>query len=172
MNCHLYAASVPVFLHYLDRLGSLVTSAEAYTRNQSCESLLDARLAPNMLPFRAQIETAAYFTLRTCFPLAGLEVPPFGQSALTFADLHRRVAQTFQLLQSIDATCFETAASRTISDNAGERKLNLPAHEFLFQYALPNFFFHLTTAYAILRSHGLPLGKEQFDGYHLYTHEA
>jgi uncharacterized protein len=171
MNSHLYTASVPVFLHYLDRLDTLITSAEAHTLKQNGESLLDARLAPNMLPFRAQIETAAYFTLRTCFPLAGLEIPPFGRSTSTFAELHLRVAQTSQLLQSIDPARFEAAALRMILSNAGERELNLPAHEFLFQYALPNFFFHLTTAYAILRARGLPLGKEQFDGYHSYMHE-
>lgn len=166
----MYQDSLPVFLRYLDRLSELVEIAEAHVQSQRLEasSLLDARLAPDMLPFEVQVQIAANFALRTCFPLAGEGIPPYGDFPATFDGLRARIARVLGLLKSLRPEQFEGSEERVIESKAGNAIVVLPAPEFLLQYALPNFFFHVTTAYAILRSRGVIIGKAQFDGYHCY----
>lgn len=170
VSIELYGASIPAFLRYLERLARLVERAEAHTRSRGMEAdeLLNARLAPDMLPFETQVRIAANFTLRAAFPLAGLEVPPYGDFAVSFDGLRQCVARAMQLVGSLVPAQFEGCESRLLESQAGNALVALQAAEFLFQYALPNFFFHLTTAYAILRSRGVAIGKEDFDGFHSY----
>jgi hypothetical protein len=167
----LYEASIPVFLRYLDRLAGLVDAAELHVCSHriEAEELLIARLAPDMLPFEAQVRIAANFALRASFPLAGLDVPPYGEFEVSFAGLRECIARAVNLLSSLESALFEGSESRTLESNAGNTVVSLPAPEFLFQYALPNFFFHLTTAYAILRNRGVAIGKADFDGLHSYA---
>lgn len=171
MSTGLHQASVPVFLRYLDRLAGLVDAAETYASSRSIDAatLLDARLAPGMLPFSKQAEIAANFALRACFPLACQPVPPYGEFPDTFEGLRARIARVAALISSLDPSAFDGAESRVFEDRAGNALVSLRGLEFLSQYALPNFFFHVTTAYAILRGLGLPLGKERFDGFHSYS---
>lgn len=166
----LHQASVPVFLHYLDRLAGLVDTSEIQARERGIDAaeLLAARLAPDMLPFSTQVEIAANFALRACFPLAGLPVPPYGEFPATFDGLRARIARVVTLLGALDPSAFNGAESRVHESRAGNALVSLKGAEFLSLYALPNFFFHVTTAYAILRSRGLAVGKEQFDGFHDY----
>lgn len=170
MSITLHAASVPVFLRYLERLRHLVDAAEAGAkdRGDAAADWLGARLAPDMLPFEQQVSVAAHFALRACYPLAGLTVPPYGDFPATFDGLRRRIARVVELLGALDPTQFDGAASRRLESLAGQARVVLPAPEFLLQYALPNFFFHLTSAYAILRQRGVALGKQDFDGFHSY----
>lgn len=169
----LYQASLPVFLRYLDRLHGLVNSADAHARAQHFDAadLLGARLAPDMLSFDMQVQIAANFALRACFPLAGQGIPPYGEFPATFDGLRARIARVVGLLKSLEPAQFESDEVRVIESKAGNAVVALPAPEFLLQYALPNFFFHLTTAYAILRCRGVAIGKAQFDGYHVYPPE-
>jgi len=160
----LYHASVPVFLRYLDRLRALVDAAEAHDPS----SLLQARLAPDMHPFEMQVRIAANFALRTCFPLAGLPIPPYGEHAASFDGLRAGIAHVVGLLRSLEPSAFADAPSRIVESQAGNALVRLVAPDFLLQYALPNFFFHLGMAYAILRSRGVGVGKEDFDGLHAY----
>lgn len=162
----LYVASVPVFLRYLERLGGLVAAAQACPLEE--RTVLQARLAPDMLAFEAQVRVAANFALRACFPLAGLAVPPLAPAAASFEDLRNWIAEVSTRLESLPRTSFEAAQSRVIEDRAGQALVSLPGAIFLWQYALPNFFFHLTSAYAILRHCGVPVGKADFDGWHVY----
>lgn len=166
----LHEASVPVFLRYLGRLRGLVDAAQAFARQHSRPEadLLGARLAPDMLPFETQVVVAANFALRASFPLAGRPIPPFGDFAPGFDGLRARIDRVVTLLSSLDASLFEGAESRLLESLAGDALVSLRAPEFLFQYALPNFFFHLTAAYALLRGQGVPLGKQDFDGFHAY----
>jgi hypothetical protein len=170
MTSHFYDATVPVFVRYLERVSGLVSAAEAHA--QACggnlQELLDARLAPGMLPFHAQVEIAANFSLRTCFPLVGQETPPYGTFPSTSDGLRARLARASAMVIALLPEQFEGAEQRVIRDLAGQAELRLPAAAFLFQYALPNFFFHVSAAYAILRGRGVSLGKEQFDGFHSY----
>lgn len=157
-----HTASVPVFRRYLTRLAALVDLAHA----AGDPEVFEARLAPDMLPFHVQVEVACNFALRAAFPLAGLPVPPYGDDPATRDGLQRRIDRVLSLLATLDPAAFAT--ERTVHDTAGQARLALPADEFLFQYALPNFFFHAGAAYHILRQRGLPVGKAHYDGYHVY----
>ncbi len=170
MPAVLYDASVAVFQRYLVQLGGLLDAAErfAQARGRPLDDLLAARLAPDMLPLETQIVIAANFTLRAAFPLAGEPVPPFGEFAPGTAGLRAWLERCLALLRSLPPQRFADTESRVLESQAGDAQVRLPARQFLFQYALPNFFFHLGIAYAILRSQGVPLGKAQFDGFHAY----
>ncbi len=166
----LYSLSVPVFVRYLDQLRGLVERAEAFTqaRRMPAETLLQARLAADMLPFETQVQTTANFAVRTCFPLAGLSIPPFDYCAPTYSGLRAYITRTSERLNTLAPALFDGRAQSNVQAQAGDALVMLPAIDFLMQFALPNFFFHLSTAYAILRHHGVPLGKADFDGYHVY----
>lgn len=164
----LFTASVPVFQRYLGRLVGWLNQAEAH----AAPAVLGARLAPDMLPFETQAVVAANFALRAAFPLAGLAVPPYGDWPAGYAGLRARLAHVLSLLASLTPAQFVQAESRQVASDAGEAMLHLDGATFLHQFALPNFFFHLTAAYAILRQQGVPLGKADFDGFHRYTAAA
>jgi hypothetical protein len=165
----LYEASVPVFQHYLERLAALVQAAERHACGAADEAaVLAARLAPDMFPLRQQVEIAANFSLRACYPLAGQTVPVPPRYPPTLAGLQWRLAQARQALHCLPPSAFAGEIQRPITADAGQATLHLPAHQFLLHYALPNFLFHLSTAYAILRHIGVPVGKQDFDGFHRY----
>ncbi|WP_342618882.1 DUF1993 domain-containing protein [Rhodoferax sp. GW822-FHT02A01] len=171
MSLSLHDASVPVFLRYLAQLRDLVSKAERFATERGVRpsDLLAAKLAPDMLSFERQVAIAANFTLRAAFPLAGEAVPTEGTFPETFEGLHARIDRAALLLGALEPSQFVTAGTRVTESRAGEALVRLSAPEFLFQYALPNFFFHFTAAYAVLRHQGVPLGKQDFDGFHRYT---
>jgi hypothetical protein len=161
-----YAASVPVFQRYLGQLARMVDAGAAHG------VALQARLAPDMLPLGLQIDIASQFALRACAPLAGRAVPPFGQGSDSYADLYARIHSTQAFLAELTPAQMANSAQRQCTDQAGQATVALPGESFLSQYALPNFFFHLTSAYALLRQQGVPLGKADFDGWHQYDQHA
>lgn len=167
----LHSASVLVFHRYLTRLAALLDRAERHCGADPAQrdALLEARLAPEMLPLRVQVEIVSNFALRAAYPLAGLAAPEYGVFPGDFAGLRARLARTQQMLEGLAPESFIRAETRSVSDRAGEADLILPASEFLFAYALPNFFFHMSMVYAIVRSHGVDVGKADFDGYHRYS---
>lgn len=170
MSIGLHEASIPVFRRYLERLAGLIDTTEAHARRQgiAATELLNARLAADMLPFETQVRIAANFALRASFPLAGHELPSYGEYAVSFDGLRQCITRAIGLIDALKVSDFEGSESRMLESRAGDALVTLRAPEFLFQYALPNFFFHLTTAYAILRSRGVAVGKEDFDGFHSY----
>jgi uncharacterized protein len=164
----LYQASVPVFQRYLNQLRQLLIKAQAETANtQQLGTLLNAALAPHMFNLTQQVTTAASFAVRTCYPLAGLAVPALADSPEDMESLLAWVRHCHTALEPLAPTDFDTA--RTIKTQAGDAQLSMPASEFLHLYAVPNFLFHLSMAYAILRREGIPLGKGDFDGFHRYA---
>lgn len=176
-NENLYEASVPVFRRYLRQLRAMLALGEAHA---DAGALLGARLAPGMLTLAAQAEVAANFAVRACAPLAGSALSDSGafpasalrdsgQFAPTYEGLRQRIDFVLGFLDALTPAQFDGAANRMVSDRAGEALVTLPGQPFLLQYALPNFFFHLTAAYAILRQGGVALGKADFDGFHVYT---
>jgi hypothetical protein len=166
----IYDAAVPVFSRGLQRLAALVALARAHATGHALDPavLLDARLAPTMFPFTMQVEIAAQFSLRACAPLAQRAVPPHGEHAQSFEALASRIAAAQAFLGSLQPVQMEGGAERIIESRAGEATVALPGREFLLHYALPNFYFHLTAAYCILRQQGVPVGKGDFDGFHVY----
>lgn len=168
--CSLFDASVPVFARYLLQLQGLLAQAAAHCALQGTpeSALLQARIAPDMLPLGVQVEIAVNFVFRACAPLAGQPVPHFGEHHESLARLQARVEAAQAFLRTLQPEDFAAATERTIHDPAGETTVALDGSTFLQQYALPNFFFHLSMVYALLRQHGVPLSKGDFDGWHVY----
>lgn len=167
----MYEASVPVFARYLRQLSAMLDLAQQHARRQGldADTLLQARLSPSMYPFSKQVEIAAGFALRACAPLAGMERPADPAHIDGFAGLQDRIAQVQAFLESIAPEQMAGSEAREYTSQAGLEPVSLPGRVFLLQYALPNFFFHVTTAYAILRHMGVGLGKGNYDGFHTYA---
>lgn len=149
----LYTASVPVFRAYLSRVSAMADRAGPV--------LLAARIG-DAFPAAQQFSTAAGFALRGACPLAGRELPGLPTA------LAPRLAVARAMLGAMRPGDFEGAEDRVIAHRAGFADLEQPAAEYLHQFALPNFFFHLTMGYAALRGAGMALGKADFDGLHVY----
>lgn len=158
----LYTASVPVFLHYLDRLEGMVG------KTAGREHLLQARLAPDMFTAGQQVATAAGFALRIAFPLAGRAVPVAADHGLDRIGLGRRIVAARQELRALDPAEFAGAEGRIIAHRAGFAELEQPGGDFLHLFGMPNFLFHAAMAFAVLRKEGAAVGKADFDGLHDY----
>jgi uncharacterized protein len=159
----LFEMTVPVFQHYLARLDVLLARIDA----TDC-TVLSRRLAPDAFTAGEHFRTTQGFSLRTVFPLIGRPIPRLAADDADFESLMRRADQLRPLLQGLQESDFEAAASRIIDHRAGEAVLSQDAMTFVTLYALPNFFFHLSMGYAIARLHGIELGKADFDGWHRY----
>lgn len=169
----MYDASVPVFLRYLANLAALVRKADAHCRRHARpdDYVMQARLSPDMHPFASQVRIAADFALRTCAPLAGVAKPEYGGAEATLAALAQTVEAAGGFLGGLLPGQFDGAAAKTIATQAGSAQLDLKGDVFLSQYALPNFFFHVSMAYANVRALGVEVGKADFDGFHHYPKE-
>lgn len=179
MSLNLYAATVPVFQRYLQQLRLILDLAQAHLLQQAQNSLsaapareletqlLNARLAPDMLPLSSQVQVAGGFVLRAMAPLLGQPVPEFGDYPSSLAGLQQMLSDRMAFLAGLQPSQFQAEDEhRLIRSDAGQAQIELPAVDFALQFALPNFFFHLTCAYAILRQQGVPLSKQDFDGLH------
>jgi hypothetical protein len=158
----LYTASVPVFRHYLARLHGFLDRAAPR------EAVLMARLAPDMFTCGQQIATATGFALRTSFPLAGLPVPVLPDPPPDRPGLAARIAAAGEALDRLDPAAFAGAGTRRIRHRAGFADLDQSGADFLHLYGMPNFLFHTSMAFAILRANGIEIGKADFDGLHDY----
>jgi len=166
----LHDISVPVFGRYLERLDGLVIIAAAHVADRGLpeEALLQSRLAPDMLPFEAQVRIAARFPLRALRPLVPRLPDLQFEEARSFATLRDDVAAALGVLSLVEPADLEGREAEIVTDRAGLADIALPAACFVVDYALPNMLFHLTTAYAIARWEGVKLGKADFDGWHRY----
>ncbi|MDW6022695.1 DUF1993 domain-containing protein [Mesorhizobium sp. BAC0120] len=166
MSVSLYHVSVPMFLHSLGSLANVLTKAEANAVERKVEPsvLVNARLSPDMFPLKRQVQLASDHAKGASSRLAGREIPPYEDTEETFADLHARIAKTRDYLGTFAEIDFEGAEDRPIVIKGRQRDLNFTGLQYLQHFALPNFFFHLTTAYDILRHNGVPLSKVDFLG--------
>ena len=157
---------VPALIHSLTAMSKILDKAEAHAEAKKLkpEVIPQLRLIADMLPFWRQITIACDHAKGMSARLAGVEVPSFADTETTVAELKDRIAKTVDFIAAIPAEAFEAADGRTINVKAGPRELSFPAAQYYQGYALPNFFFHLTTAYAILRSNGVEIGKSDFLG--------
>lgn len=164
MSISMYQASVPLFQKFLGNLEHVLdkAAADAATRKFDVAVLLQARLAPDMFPLLKQVQVACDFAKIAPARLAGGEAPKFADDETTLEQLKARIRKTQELLAAWRAEQFAGAAERTINFKAGPRELSMSGCDYLLSYALPNFFFHYTTAYAILRHNGVPLGKSDY----------
>ncbi|CAM2148611.1 DUF1993 domain-containing protein [Pararobbsia alpina] len=166
MALTMYQASVPVFVRGLRVLSTLVGKAEAYadTHKIAPAVLLDARLAPDMLPFTGQIQRASDTSKLSGQRLSGVAAPRFEDTETSFDELQQRIAKTVAYLETLQPASFQGAEARTVQLNFGDFKPNFSGDNYLLTFALPNFFFHVTTAHDILRHNGLPVGKLDYLG--------
>lgn len=156
----------PYFIHSLNALDAILAKAEAWqtAKGMKPEVIPNLRLIADMLPFWLQITIACDHAKGAGARLAGVEVPVYADVPGSLADLRARIAKTVAFLESLPADAFDAAEARTITVKAGPRELTFPAAQYLHGYAVPNFFFHMTTAYSILRANGLEVGKGDFLG--------
>ena len=158
--------SVPVFTQFLNALSAILKKAEAFCEAKKIEpdALLTARLFPDMFPLRRQVLLACDFAKGAGARLAGIPVPSFPDEEKTFPELQARIAKTLDFLGTLKKEQFAEAASRTVTLKIGGQDMNFPGATYLRHFALGNFYFHLTTAYDILRHNGLEIGKRDFMG--------
>jgi hypothetical protein len=166
MPISMYQASAPVFDRMLGNLSAILGKAETWAEGRKIapQVLLGARLAPDMLPLTRQVQITCDFAKGTCARLAGLEPPKFEDNEASFADLQERITRTRQYLETLGPDQIDGSEGRQIRLKAGPQELEFLGLAYLTNFATPNFYFHLTTAYAILRHNGLDVGKRDFVG--------
>lgn len=167
MPTYMYTTSVPVFKQLLNSLSVILGKAEAFSNSKKIDPtvLLNAKLFPDMLPLMRQVQIATDFAKSVAARLAGVEVPAYDDNEQTFAELQERIRKTLSFLESLMPEQFEGSETREILLRPGTPKeKKMAGHTYLSNYGLPQFFFHVTTSYAILRHNGLEVGKGDFMG--------
>jgi uncharacterized protein len=166
MAVSMYQASVPAFVQMLGSLAAILDKAEAYAAERKIDPtvLLGWRLAPDMFALARQVQIATDHAKGCCARLAGVEVPKYADEETTFADLRARIARTIEFVQSFEPSDIDGSEDRGITITAGGREMRFKGQQYLVNFVLPNFYFHVTTAYNILRHCGLPIGKRDFMG--------
>jgi len=166
MALSFYDISVPVFLRGLGQLSHLLDKGLAHAQASGIDPavLVNARLAPDMYPLSGQIQSASDASKLGTARIAGLTAPSFPDTETTYPELQARVAKTVDYLQSVDRASIDGFEDRPVTMKARGNELSFTAQRYLLQFALPNFFFHVTTAYDVLRHSGVPLGKMDYLG--------
>lgn len=167
MTLSIHSACVPVFQQMLRALDGLLSKAQAQAEAKKLDEavFLQARLFPDMFPLVRQVQIAADFAKSVSARLAGEEPPAYEDNETGFVELHARIARTQAFIAGLDPAKFEGAQEREIVLRPGtpkERRFN--GRDYLLHYGLPQFFFHVTTAYALLRHNGVEVGKLDYMG--------
>jgi hypothetical protein len=159
-------ASIPVFETVLNALSAVLDKAEAYAGAKKFEPavLLGMRLAPDMFTLTRQVQVATDQAKNGTARLAGVEPPKFEDTESTIAQLKERIANTIAFLKTLDTKAIDASADRDITFPLGPKKAQMRGDDYLNHFVLPNFYFHATSAYAILRHAGADLGKRDFLG--------
>jgi hypothetical protein len=162
----MHAAAVPAFAQSLTALSAILDKAQAWAAARKVEeaTLLGLRLYPDMLPFVRQVQIAGDFAKNTLARLAGEEPVRFSDEEKTLAELKDRLARTLALVTAMPAERIDGSEDRTVTINVGGQPMSFRGQDYLINFALPNFYFHATTAYAILRHVGVDIGKRDFMG--------
>jgi hypothetical protein len=166
MAITLYQASVPAFVQLLKALRGVLSKAQAQaeTMKVAPEVLLQARLYPNMFPLVRQVQIATDFAKGASARLAGLEPPKYEDTEQSFEDLLARIDRTLEFIGTLSPAQIDGQEDRTIELKVGGNPMTFKGQQYLVAFALPNFYFHVTIAYAILRHNGIDLGKRDFIG--------
>jgi uncharacterized protein len=167
MTISMYAASVPVFRQMLNSLNDVLTKAEAHATEKKIEpdALLQARLFPDMFALVRQVQIAADFAKSVSARLADVDVPSYEDDESSFADLRARIGKTLAFIDGLTAAQIDGSEAREVVLRPGTPKeQKLTGQAYLLHYGLPQFFFHVTTTYAILRHNGVEVGKRDFMG--------
>jgi uncharacterized protein len=167
MAISMYSASVPVFVRVLTSMGKWLAKAEAHAQAKKFDVnvLLTARLAPDMLPFTRQIQIACDGAKFGAARLAGVVAPRFEDNEASVDELKARISKTLDYLQTFTPEMIDGSEGRDITVPQRSGDLQMKGEPYLHYFALPNFYFHATTAYGLLRHNGVELGKGDFLGY-------
>jgi uncharacterized protein len=166
MSITMHSASVPVFVRMLTNLGQWLDKAEAHAAAKKFETgvFLASRLAPDMLPFTSQIQIACDGAKLAVARLSGVDAPKFEDNETSFAELRERVRKTLDFVQSVPASKIEGTEDKDVTIPRRAGPVTLKGEIYLKHFVLPNFYFHMTTTYALLRHNGVELGKNDFLG--------
>lgn len=166
MTSPYYTATVPTFTQMLGAFSKILDKVEAHCEAKKIDPSVftTARLFPDMFDFKRQVQTASDFAKGPSARLAGIEPPAFADTETTIPELKARIAKTIDFLKTLKPEQFATAGTREVTITPGGQKMTLSGEVYLNNFALPNFYFHLSMAYAILRTNGVDVGKWDFMG--------
>jgi hypothetical protein len=166
MAISLFDASVPVFLRGLHQLAHVLDKGLAHAKSVGIdpETLVDARLAPDMFTLAGQVRSSSDASKLGTARIAGLTAPVFADDETTYAQLQERVAKTIAWIKTVERSAIEGHEDRVVTLKIRGEELKIAAQPYLLQFSLPNFFFHVTTAYDVLRHAGVPLAKPDYLG--------
>jgi hypothetical protein len=166
MTISMYEASVPLFIHSLHALKAILQKGQAHAEARKFEpaNLVNSRLFPDMLPLNRQVQIASDVAKGAAARLSGTESPQFIDIETTFPELIARIDKTVDYLNGFKPAQIDGSEDRTITLPTPRGPLSLTGVAFLRHAALPNFYFHITTAYNLLRHNGVELGKSDFLG--------
>ena len=166
MTISMYQASVPRFVNILGNLSNILDKAQAHidAKKIADASLTAYRLFPDMLPMTTQVQIACDAAKGVVARLAGVAIPAFEDNEATLADLKTRVAKTIAFIQTITPAQIDGTEDKDITIKRGEKETHYKGMQFLLGHAIPNFYFHVSTTYNILRHNGVEIGKRDFLG--------
>jgi hypothetical protein len=166
MTISMYSASVPVYQSMLSNLKGVLAKGAAFAAAKKIDEsvLMNARLAPDMLAMSRQVQIACDFAKGSTARLAGLEVPKWEDTEKSFADLEARIDKTIAYISEFTPAQIEGQEDRNIELTIAGNPMSFKGQQYLLNVAMPNFYFHTTTAYAILRHNGVEIGKSDFLG--------
>jgi len=164
MPVSLYDISIPVFVKGLGNLGAVLEKGRAFAREKGIgdEELAAARLYPDMFPLTGQIQRASDTARFAAVRVAGVEASPMADEEKNFDDMQARIRATVDWLGKVQASAFAGTEDKEVVMKMRTGELRFTGTSYILQFALPNFFFHVTTAYDILRNRGVPLSKGDF----------
>ena len=166
MSISMYQASVPRFVNILGNLSNILDKAQAHVDAKKLDvaSLTGYRLFPDMLPMTTQVLIACDTAKGVVARLAGLEIPVYEDNEKTLADLKARIAKTIAFIQSVSALQIDGTEEKAIVTKRGDKETHYKGMQFLLGHAIPNFYFHVSATYNILRHNGVEIGKRDFLG--------
>jgi uncharacterized protein len=166
MSLSMNQASVAAFKRTLRALSAVLDKAEAHATARKIEptALLGARLFPDMFPFSRQVQLACDFAKNCCARLSGIEAPKFEDTEASFSELKERIAATLAFVDSVKPEQIDAAGDKDLTLKIAGKDTQLKGRDYLVFMAMPNFYFHATTAYDLLRHNGVELGKRDFIG--------
>ncbi len=164
MSLGMYQASAPVFTHYLTSLSGVLQKGADYAEARKIDPsvLVNARLFPNMFPLSRQVQIASDQAKGCMARLSGTEIPSYPDTESTFPELKARIEKTVAFVKGFRPEQINGSEEKTITLKIGGQDTNFTGQKYLLHFVLPNFFFHCTTAYAILRHNGVEIGKPDF----------
>ena len=166
MPLSMYQATIPVLVRGLNNLSAILDKAEGHAAASNIDPavFIEGRLAPDMYPLPNQIQIATDMAKGCAARLAGLEIPRYEDNETTFGELRARIARTVEFLESMRPAQVDGSEDKAVTIKLRNRELQMLGQPYVLSFVLPNFYFHLTTAYGILRHLGVELGKPDFIG--------